>query len=80
MTQETDTKEEVKFLNQLKSNWVLIVAIVGLISSWTLFSARLSTAEQNITDLKILSSQIQSMQIDIAVIRQQIISINEKLK
>lgn len=79
MTQETDI-QEVKFLNQIKSNWVLIVAIAGLIASWTMFSSRLSNAEQDITDLRIMSSQIQQIQIDIAIVKQQIISINEKIK
>ena len=66
-------------LKQLRDNWVVLSFIVMLIVSWTTFNSRLTSAEEDIKDLKLISQQITQMQVDIAVIKNQVLTINGKL-
>jgi len=68
------------FLKQVKDNWVMLLFLGGVIVSWTTFNSRLANAEIKIVELQILVAQISKINIDIAVIREQIININSKLK
>lgn len=51
-------------VEDVKSNWILIVFIGSLIITWTTFSARLTQAEDDIKDLKIVISQINSTSLE----------------
>ncbi len=65
-------------LSQLKSNWMVIVFIGSLIATWTLFSARLTGAEEDIIDLKEVMHDIGEIKTDIAVIQSQLIEQGKK--
>lgn len=65
---------------QIRKDWVIIIFIGTLIASWTMFSARLGQAEQKIIKLESTNEQILQIQLDIAVIKEQIINVNKKLE
>ena len=67
-------------LKQLRDNWVIITCIVAMISTWTMYSSRLANAEEKIVELQVVNNQIQQIQIDVAVIKEQITNINSKLQ
>ena len=56
-------------LKQLKDNWVILMAILALIVSWTTNNSRLVEAESDIQDLKIIVSQINEMNVTIREIK-----------
>lgn len=59
----------------------MIILFVGtVIMSWTMFSARLTNAEQKITELQQVVNSINQINIDIAVIKTQLVIFNSKLK
>ncbi len=68
------------FTRQIRDNWVILSFIVMLIISWTTINNRLAQAEENIKSLQEISSQMNQMQIDIAVIKNQVMTINQKLR
>lgn len=45
-------------IEEVKSNWVIILAIVSLIVTWTTFKADLTSAQDDIKDLKTLNNQL----------------------
>lgn len=65
-------QQDSSFLGQLKSNWMIIICIAGIISTWTLFSTRLTGAEAEIIDLKDVVHDINDIKTDIAVIQSQL--------
>ncbi len=69
-----------KFLTQLRENWVILLFMGSVIMSWTMFSARLADAEQKIQDLQTIVSEINQININVAVIQEQISTINKKLQ
>ena len=67
------------FMTQLRDNWMIILFIGALITSWTMFSSRLSNAEEKIQELEEVYNQIEQMKIDIAVIRERVTNIDKKI-
>lgn len=59
-------------MEQLRKNWVIIIFIGSLIATWTLFSTRLTQAENDIDNLSTVVSQINQINIDLAVIKSDI--------
>ena len=68
------------FLKHLKENWVILLFLGSVIVSWTMFSARLTQAEQDIVDLRIVVNQINEINLKLAVIQEHINNIDNKLK
>ena len=64
-------------LTQLKSNLVLIVLISGIISTWTMFSARLTNAESEIDQLSQVVVQINQINIKLAVIVEKVTNVEK---
>jgi GTPase SAR1 family protein len=52
-------------IEEVKSNWMIIIFIGSLIVGWTTFNARLTQAEDDITDLKTVISQFSTTNIEI---------------
>lgn len=67
-------------LKYLKSNWILIAFIGSLVIGWTTFNSRLASAEIKITELQVVVAQINQIQVDIAVIKQDITWIKKNVK
>lgn len=68
------------FFNQLQKNWVLILFLGSVVMSWAVFSSRLAQAEKDIANLQSQQQAIVVMQVDIAVIKNQLININDKIQ
>jgi hypothetical protein len=69
-----------KFLDQLRNNWVIILFLGTVVMSWTMFSSRLTQAEEDIKDLKTLAQQLNQQATDIAVIKTDVGYIKTRLK
>lgn len=67
-------------MEQLRKNWVIIIFIGGLISTWTFFSSRLTQAENEIDQLSQVVSQINQINIDLAVIKTDVGYIKANIK
>ena len=67
-------------LDEIRKNWVLIMCIVSIIASWTMQSSRLAQAEKDIEDLQALSAEIRQQGLDIAVIKNDVGYIKERIK
>lgn len=67
-------------LKQIKDNWIVLVFITSLIVTWTTFNSRLAKAEQDILTLQQISSQIQEININMAVVKTDINYIKESIK
>lgn len=67
------------FLQQLKDSWFIVVPIVAIITTWTMFNARLTQAQQDIDDLKTVIFQINEIKTNIEVIKEKISNIEEKI-
>ena len=65
---------------QLRDNWVILVAIVGLIATWTTFNNRLANAELKIIDLETIADNINNINTRIAVIQTDVQYIKLKLQ
>ena len=59
---------------------MLIIFLGGLIVTWTMFSARLATAEQEIDQLSKVVTEINEIKLDIARIQKDIEFIRDNLK
>jgi uncharacterized small protein (DUF1192 family) len=59
---------------------MIIVAIVGLIATWTTFNNRLANAEHKITQLEEVVTAIQDLNVRIAVIQTDINYIKLKIQ
>jgi hypothetical protein len=62
--------------NEIKSNWMIILFIGGLIVTWTTFNARLTQAENEIDQLSQVVSDISQINLNLADIKKD----NEYLK
>lgn len=71
---------ELSSMESLRKYWVIIIFLGGLIATWTLFSARLSNAEDKIGQLTTVNEQIKQIQIDVAVIKEKTSNENIKLQ
>lgn len=67
-------------MEQLRKNWVIIIFIGSLISTWTFFSSRLTQAESEIDQLSQVVAQINQINIDLAIIRTDVGYIKDKIK
>lgn len=67
-------------MEQLRRNWVIIMFIGGLISTWTFFSSRLTQAEGQISELSQVVSQINQINLDIARIQKDVEFIKTNIK
>jgi hypothetical protein len=67
------------FVKQLRDNWVIIIFIGSLIVSWTNTNARLALAEKERADLFNVASEIQEIKISVAVIKEKVTSIENKI-
>lgn len=65
---------------QLRQNWVVLIFIGGLITTWTMFSSRLTQAESDITNLSEVVSQINAINLDIARMQKDIEFIKDNIK
>ena len=65
---------------QLKDNWVILMAIVGLIVTWTTFNTRLSQAEADIKDLKVAIAEITDIKLKIQRIDTSVEFIKNRVK
>ncbi len=64
---------------QIRENWVILSFIVALIMSWATFNTRLTSAEGDIATLSQVVTQINQININVAVIQQQLVDISKKL-
>lgn len=53
-------------VEEIRSNWMIIIFIGGLIVTWTTFNARLSQAESEIDQLSQVVTQINQINITLA--------------
>lgn len=67
------------FLKQLRDNWVILVFIAMLISSWTMTNSRLAQAETRILELQSVVTEINEININIAVIQEHLKNIDKKI-
>lgn len=68
------------FLKQIEQGWMIIIFIGTAVFSWALFSARLTAAEGKIEQLSQVITQINEINISLAVIQTDIGYIKSKLK
>lgn len=61
----------------IKNNWMIITFIVGFVISWTTVNARLSEAEKDIEKLQSVTDSINKIELDVAIIKEQIIQLNK---
>lgn len=47
-----------KILDELRNNWVIIIFVGSLIVGWTSFNARLTSAENDIADIKAIIKSV----------------------
>lgn len=64
---------------QIRDNWVIVAFIVSLIVTWTTFNSRLAKAESDIQDLSQVITQINNIDINIAVIQEKITAIDKRI-
>jgi len=76
---DNNHKTEKGLLNHIRENWMIVVAIFGLVITWTTLNTRLSTAETKLIEQQTVINQIQEIQISIAVIQEKITSIEKIL-
>lgn len=69
-----------KLLRSINKEYVVLASIVGIIVTWTMFSARLLNAEQKISALEQVINSINNINVKIAVIEEKITNIDGKLK
>ena len=69
-----------QLFSQLRKDWMILLFIGTVIMSWTMFSARLSQAEEKISGLEKVIDSINQINVDVAVIKNQIVTINDKLE
>lgn len=67
-------------MKQLRENWVIILFLGTVIMSWTMFSSRLTQAEQDIKDLKIAVSEFSDVKVEIAKISTTVEFIKNRVK
>jgi hypothetical protein len=67
-------------LKQIRENWLLFAFVGGLIVWYSGVNARLTEAEQDIRDLKILVQEINEIQTSVAVIQANVEFIKSKLE
>ena len=67
-------------LNNIKENWVVLVFMGSLIIGWTSNSLQLQQVKAQSLENKTSLEAVKNIEIDIAVIKQQITNINDKLK
>lgn len=69
---------ENNLFKNIKDNWMIVTFIVGFVISWTTVNSRLSNVEADIKDLQSLSASINKIELDVAIIKEQIIQINKQ--
>ena len=68
------------FLTQIKNNWIILSFIVALIVSWTNVNSRLVQAENDIEQLSHVVTQINEINIRLAVIQEKVVNIEKMIK
>jgi hypothetical protein len=69
--------ETNNLFKSIKENWMIISFIVGFVISWTTVTQRLNEVEKDIERLQSLESSINTIQLDVAIIKEQIIQLNK---
>lgn len=69
-----------QFMKQLRDNWIILIFIGSLIMSWTTISSRLTEAESDIKDLKVLANDVSSMKIELGKISTSVEFIKQQVK
>jgi len=67
-------------LKQIKDNWIILLFIVSLITTWTTFNSRLIEAEGDINKLQTIVESINEIKTNIAVMQNDISYIKAKIK
>ena len=71
---------EKKTLSEyVKEYWFMIVFIGMVVVSWTTFSGELKALENRVTELERIIITFEQVRIDIAVIKEKIINIEDKI-
>lgn len=68
------------FLKQFRENWLLLAFVGGVIIWYSNVNARLTQAEADIADLKLIVGEIYKIQTNIAVIQTDVQYIKQKIK
>jgi hypothetical protein len=68
------------FFTELKSFWFIVVAILGLVVTWTTFNGRLAQAEKDIIDMKVAIAELNTIKIQLQRIDTTVEFIKQRVK